>query len=304
MWKKLGFTIANCIIIVFLTACGNSTVEKSAVEMNSLELEEGRKGAETNTNSNEVENEAVSEIEQKNVDDFTSKINNSDKLEEWLDSLKLTEYKYCIWNEESLEGKVLENDQLYELKDNDEIILYKPEEFKRLSLTDDVECNGWDKHEKYNIMNLFLSGNVSFESEIEAKDGTIYPFRFELISALKKPEDFENPKSKEEMTGKEWAKTLTAENPEFIVWNDENGTKRELQNGEEYQFQEGDIIAIFYSDISKNMLQGIKPYKCELDYYNEFTIITCDQKQSKTEYEAQLVNEAGETITISFILLQ
>lgn len=182
MWEKLGFTIANCMIIVFLTACGNSTVDKSAVEMNSLELEEGRKGAETNINSNEMENEAVSEIEQKNVDDFTSKLNNSDKLEEWLDSLKLTEYKYCIWNEESLEGKVLENNQLYELKDNDEIILYKPEEFKRLSLTDDVECNGWDKHEKYNIMNLFLSGNVSFESEIEAKDGTIYSFEFGIIS--------------------------------------------------------------------------------------------------------------------------
>ena len=46
-----------------------------------------------------------------------------------------------------------------------------------------------------------------------------------------------------ELSGFEWAISLEINEPKLLVWNDETGVKKIIENGERYELQEGDVIA-------------------------------------------------------------
>lgn len=46
-----------------------------------------------------------------------------------------------------------------------------------------------------------------------------------------------------ELSGFEWAISLEIDEPKLLVWNDETGVKKIIENGERYELQEGDVIA-------------------------------------------------------------
>lgn len=75
--------------------------------------------------------------------------------------------------------------------------------------------------------------------------GVEYPFSITLIS-----ESAANSASASEDTpsGKEWAATLEYDEPKLIVWNDETGTKEVIDNGGEYQMQEGDMLGLYHGN--------------------------------------------------------
>lgn len=291
--------VAGIIVIVAITAAvmllGRSPKEEQVQQSNSVQADtsvETNAKEETSVEKTIQEEVAAEEVQQQEV---------KQTLDEWVNSLEISEIKYCLWNETTSEGIVLENNQDYEMKEGDVILIYKPEGegIETMTTPENSELNGVDVNDRYNILNLKFSREILFHTTITSKSGTEYKFNFAL-----------NPVSGREdidldgMTGEEWAANyLVSINPEFVIWNDITGTKKEIENGEEYQFEEGDVIAIYYG--YSYLLKTMDPMITDVTFEYKYAIINYTPNGSPTEFKAQLIGCENEedVVEINFTLI-
>lgn len=282
-------------IIVAVSLSGRFSKEEQVQQSNSVQ-------ADTSAETDAKEEIAVEETIQEDV--ATEEVQQQEvkqTLDEWVNSLDISEIKYCLWNETTSEGIVLENNQDYEMKEGDVILIYKPEGegIETMTTPENSELDGVDVNDRYNILNLKFNTKVLFHTEITSKSGTEYKFNFVI-----------NPVSGKEaididgMTGEEWAaNSLVSINPEFVIWNDITGTKKEIANGEEYQFEEGDVIAIYYG--YSYLLKTMDPMITDVTFEYKYAIINYTPNGSRTEFKAQLIGKENEedVVEINFTLI-
>ncbi len=225
--------------IAMMTGCGtdkdnerltnDQTVEQEVVEPSSEEAEE-------TVVEETTENVAIEEQPSEEVQEGPQTIG------QWSKSLDRAEPKLTIWNNETKEGTVLENGDEYVIKDGDQLILcYEGEEtyftMKSPILTSEISSTN------YRIIDIIDKPieptMVEFSHLI---DGVEYVYQVTLVADGITTSSKSNDSN--ELSGKEWAISLEYDSPKLIVWNDELNTKVELEEGQEYQMQPGDVLAV------------------------------------------------------------
>ena len=283
------------MMMVFLTGCSTKTTSKE-------ESEPSRESTvETMTEEAVVEESIEGEAKTEEIIETKEKQEERKQtLDEWVDSLNLSELKYCVWNESKGMGIVLENNQTYELEDGDIILIYKPEGIETMTIPNETSINGVDAHERYNILDLtYYNKETKFQTTIKSKDGQEYKFDFSIVL----PSSVEI-KSIKALSGDEWEKIISKEKPAFIVWNDKTGEKTMIPDGEEYQLKEGDEIAIYHG-INRYLSDIIQPAGCKLDYRTHCTRLVYASSNEPIEFKAQLASfdDANDVVEASFTLL-
>ena len=290
---KRKFVIAIAVMMsLSLVGCGNTTSSEIITE-----------NIEETVAEEVVEDSSEEEVVTKEIqaEEVEPEEDVKQTLDEWVDSLNLSEFKYCIWSDSTGKGIVLEDNQVYNFKKGDKILIYKPQNLQIYSMTLPNESSvsrdkKVDINDRYNILNLvFYNSNIQFQTIIESTDGEEYLFNFDLV--------IDEIESIDELSGEEWLNIIHKKNPEFVVWNNETGTKKEIQNGEEYQLQEGDTIAIYYG--WGYVLQEIEPADCKTDYQSKYIGIILPPSQNAIEYKAKLVHyeDMNDVVEINFTLL-
>ena len=169
---KRKFVIAIAVMMsLSLVGCGNTTSSEIITE-----------NIEETVAEEAVEDSSEEEVVTKEIqaEEVEPEEDVKQTLDEWVDSLNLSEFKYCIWSDSTGKGIVLEDNQVYNFKKGDKILIYKPQNLQIYSMTLPNESSvskdkKVDINDRYNILNLvFYNSNIQFQTIIESTDGEEY----------------------------------------------------------------------------------------------------------------------------------
>lgn len=172
---------------------------------------------------------------------------------EWVDSLELEKPTLLIWNEKTLEHCILEMGAEYQLKENDKILLGGVGGMKKFECNPGNIFNGFATSPKgYADILLEIEGRqeVSMALTVKEKEyeltATFIGVSGEII-AEEEITTIDEIDVHSDLPGEEWAASLgiKIEVPFMAVWNDTEGTKKILEDGENYQLKEGDMIFVY-----------------------------------------------------------
>lgn len=217
-------------------------------------------------------------------------------LAEWIASLKSDDCNFCIWNKIEKQGELLENGGTYKFGEGDELVLYRPVEISAYSTPGNATFIGSYVYDSYDVILMKFDKPGEYEFGIASLSGERTYFDYTIIPPL--TEDL-----LANMTGEEWAKYLMKDTPTFIVWNDVTGLKKELSEGEEYQLQAEDVLAVYHGTNYK--LIEVLPEGKAISSYKYYDIIRYAREDS-FDVTASLsnVNDTTDVVELSFTLLQ
>lgn len=246
MKKRYVFILAGAMVLSFgLCACAGSnsdTVVMGTMLETEVEKSVTDAGEETVTEVVESE-EVVLDIEETIVE--TEMFTYETSLE-WAKKIKTELPQLSIWNTETKQGILLENGQEYNIKQGDNLVLCGNFEG---SVHTDIEGIKLNKvistsiHQEYEFVDISMAV-YSLNIHIKVNEE-----EYELGLLLRGEDTVDSASAstlEDTLSGKEWAATLEYDEPKLIVWNDETGTKEVIDNGGEYQMQEGDVLGLYH----------------------------------------------------------
>lgn len=293
MKKKM--LVLRSLLIVFilsvsLLGCGKENTEVIDVPEAEAETEDVREEI--------VPEEQITEAAE-TVENAESETQPELTVEEWLDSLNSDEVFFTVWNENTLTGEILSYGERYEMKSGDKLYLHSTVSIVKIKgIIDDFLIP--EKEINYHI-SFAMAENFSEETEcnitFESEDGQQYNVKNTFVLS----------NTSEEITfegGKQWAQELSKDEPRLIVWNDETGMQKELQEGEEYQLQKDDVLAVILPE--QYVLYRVSPE----DFLessllgNGFEIIKYNPIESGEiiELEVILLDPNDQEVTISNVI--
>lgn len=205
-------------------------------------------------------------IEEETVEEST--IENEVQIEtyetalDWAMTVDKTTPVMTIWNSITKEGQVLENGQKYFVQEGDYLVLcYNAKERTEINL----HFPELEKRYTTNLHREFEFVKIPTEEQLWQIDPIIDGKKYDLSVIITSEEAVSNTSDNSsglektiEVSGFEWARSLVLEEPKLLVWNDETGLKKVIENGERYEIQEGDVIA--GCKPSNHMIYDFEPY--------------------------------------------
>ena len=244
--KNLVVVLLAFVLVIssMLTACGSSASQTTPATKEEVVVDK----VEEKTTEEVAQAETVVETTVEEVVESTEEVETFESAGAWAQSVDRAEPKMTIWNEITKEGIILENEQKYSLKEGDQLIICTKEEKSALSIHSDLSKSEYkvrssSSYTQFIFNKVFLEETL-FEVVITVA-GTEYPFSVTLISESAASSVAEESESTD-MSGKDWASSLNYEEPKLIAWNDETGTREVIENGGQYNMQQGDVLAVYY----------------------------------------------------------
>lgn len=104
------------------------------------------------------------------------------------------------------------------------------------------------------------------------------------------------------LSNEEWVRSLNLEKGTFFIFNDIAGERKVLEDGQEYQLQEGDNLALLTPTDWK--LSKVRPmlYTPEVKYGCFFMNLERERMEEKTEMTANLKDPDGNDVSITVYL--
>ena len=291
--KAAAAALLVLILSVLLSACAGAEKQEESVTAGQTETGTAAAG--------DMGEETVTESE------TASPESDLDRLKEWYRTLEGDEFAYYLWNGTMGEGELLQDGKYYTLDEGDLLVLYAPEGLDGFTAASTIVNDINDPNyliDGGRIFEVSLDNNVvRWNTEVTGKSGTVKSFDFALISSDKKK--FATPVT--EIIGARWADSLadyTADPyPVFIVWNDKSNSKKILEEGETYQMQEGDLVAIYHGFYYK--IDHILP---EGEYYipeglNETILFSEVEEQTEVTVTLSNIYDSSDVMEVSCTLL-
>lgn len=218
----------------------------------------------------ETKVEEVVEVPESTVEEPQQEAANYETAEEWVKSLEVEEPTVLIWNEGEKETIIIEENEEYQLKENDKVLLAKP-----VGQIDDFTCipmeifDGWESSKGFVELILNVQGKqeITFETSI---GGQKYVNNVTLVGISGEGEANEVILAKEDidinstLPGEEWITSIGHDiaEPFIAIWNDADGSKKILENGEKYQLKEGDVFFLYLpSTMYYEMIEPVEALK-------------------------------------------
>ncbi len=289
LWVVLMlFVFGGCQAKTDMTA--NTDLQTETEQTTNLEQAEEVKSEVVEEVSNVEKEEEKLEIETISEPE----VKTYETVDDWVKTVDKTEPKLTIWNSISKQGIILENEQNYVVKEGDQIVL----------------C--YIKNERIGFPNespMLKIGSKSFDYfafefieepmeptllEINPRiDGVDYALSVNVVSEKVGEIAFEIEKEKKEASGKNWANTLSFDEPKLLIWNDETGTREIIDENGEYALEEGDTVAAYTPENYEFDYAG------SLDYY---TFIGAVNEGKVSEVLYMLPEESTECILMHYLI--
>lgn len=241
-YKLLQNMMYFLLVAVLLCGCGNSK-EAPTGEVQEVAAEEN-----VTEELEKEEQEALQTVEGKSLEgENNEEVDTLLTVEEWLDSLNSDEVFFTIWNDTTKTGTILKQGERYEMQPGDSIYLHSTDvimsvESDNIFITPVGKIGEHIPFEFTGNLPEEISASMIFETEDGKKYEVNNTFYGECIATAGTSENHE-------LTGgRAWARSLECSEPKLLVWNDDTGMQKELQNNEECKFQQGDVIAILYPE--------------------------------------------------------
>ncbi len=239
---KRIFALLMLGTIIVIGGCGK---ENNDILMN--ETIENQFDVEVQDDKQEISDETVVMNIDENVYEDSTEIketNSGQTIEEWVKSLELEEEALAIWNENTYQGKLLEEAEVYQMQEGDCFLLCSN------SVIEAIYGSGIDtfSSEGYEYGGTYIKYNVKFYKEyeysisIKTVDSDDY---IHLLCTLLAPEGQTYEATEEETKELEcWVESLQLSQASVAVWNENECKGRLLENEEVYQVVEGDWIVL------------------------------------------------------------
>lgn len=239
----------------------------------------------------EISNEESEEVSQKEPIYLTPK--------EWMEALELDETVIFVWNAETLENTIIEEQMEYEIKENDRFFVYNSTGIGKFDFSPQTVFWGKETSEADTepievFLNVTKTESITVTEQI---DGETFEHHFTLM--VSSTEDVES--STEEMQAIDintdsdepsdtWIESLGMEiqEPFIVILNDTDGTKVLVEETEVYQVHNDDKLFLYVPQgamcMSTGDTEGIltnteskdngKVWQISTDYIDtEFTLV-------------------------------
>lgn len=234
-------------------------------------------------------------------------IDTSNIIEEWLTKQNLEDFTLILWNDKAQNGEIIENNGEYNISNDNRVILYTPTRYDYLELKPNAILKDRRVRLAYSELILDFVGKQDIHL-IQSVDGEEKTYHFALNKDVTESEknDFLLALG-DGITGDEWVIAMLGHLSEvkFIVWNDDSGMKKILEDGEEYQMSPNDMFAIYYpseaikADINpKDAIKG-KKYSSRRVVLN----FDFDTYGKSIEFAAHIVLKSGDEYNLSATVL-
>lgn len=260
--RRHAVILTTILALLLLVGCSSAKTEDVKEELATtaqVEVNEVEQEAEAETVAEEVVESAVAEVETETVEEV-----QYETPEEWVESLQLEEPTIVIWNSQTMENTVLQEDQEYQLKENDKILLTlggRMNSFNCNPMSVFQSCEPFEQ--LYLDISLDIVGKQKIDFEFDV-NGEMYTKAATFIAISSE---------KQEMVDWEtWATNTDTEDVRLAVWNEITGAQILLENGSKYEIQEGDRFAIADRDSIRfvNTVSGeVSAIECETGSYYE-----------------------------------
>lgn len=264
----LALTI--CFIIVLVNKNPNRSADNAGnheetVQETASASEEAEKQTIIDANSEEGEGQEPAEEEPEVVEPEaeTPMVTEPQTANEWIISIEGTGHPVSIWNDNTKEGTVIEDEGQYYITEGDKLLIEHNMDTINIPPTIVIEESN-TTYATCSISNLPEYLTVTINSEVAQKYG-FYLTTKEIDPVL--PIDLGND-TEDEITseGERWVASLTYDEPKLVIYNDETGINTVLEDGDTYQMQAGDQMAAY-------MPEGyIFEWMCSNDKYYEFSL--------------------------------
>lgn len=260
--RRHAVILTTILALLLLVGCSSAKTEDVKEELATtaqVEVNEVEQETEAETVAEEVVESAVAEVETETVEEV-----QYETPEEWVESLQLEEPTIVIWNSQTMENTVLQEDQEYQLKENDKILLTlggRMNSFNCNPMSVFQSCEPFEQ--LYLDISLDIVGKQKIDFEFDV-NGEMYTKAATFIAISSE---------KQEMVDWEtWATNTDTEDVRLAVWNEITGAQILLENGSKYEIQEGDRFAIADRDSIRfvNTVSGeVSAIECETGSYYE-----------------------------------
>lgn len=282
--RKHAVILTTILALLLLAGCSSAKTEEvkeepattAQVEINEVEQE-----AEEETVAEKVVESTIVEVETETVEEV-----QYETPEEWVESLQLEEPTIVIWNSQTMENTVLQEEQEYQLKENDKILLTLGGRMNSFNCNPMSVFQSFEPFEQlYLDISLDIVGKQKIDFEFDV-NGEMYTKAATFIAISSE---------KQEMVDWEtWATNTDTEDVRLAVWNEITGAQILLENGSKYEIQEGDRFAIAARDSIRfvNLASGeISPIESPSGSYYEIpaekTSVSVIVKDTQEEYICQ-----------------
>ena len=260
--RRPAVILTTILALLLLVGCSSAKTEDVKEELATtaqVEVNEVEQEAEAETVAEEVVESAVAEVETETVEEV-----QYETPEEWVESLQLEEPTIVIWNSQTMENTVLQEDQEYQLKENDKILLTLGGRMNSFNCNPMSVFQSFEPFEQlYLDISLDIVGKQKIDFEFDV-NGEMYTKAATFIAISSE---------KQEMVDWEtWATNTDTEDVRLAVWNEITGAQILLENGSKYEIQEGDRFAIADRDSIRfvNTVSGeVSAIECEMGSYYE-----------------------------------
>lgn len=260
--RRHAVILTTILALLLLVGCSSAKTEDVKEELATtaqVEVNEVEQEAEAETVAEEVVESAVAEVETETVEEV-----QYETPEEWVESLQLEEPTIVIWNSQTMENTVLQEDQEYQLKENDKILLTLGGRMNSFNCNPMSVFQSFEPFEQlYLDISLDIVGKQKIDFEFDV-NGEMYTKAATFIAISSE---------KQEMVDWEtWATNTDTEDVRLAVWNEITGAQILLENGSKYEIQEGDRFAIADRDSIRfvNTVSGeVSAIECEMGSYYE-----------------------------------
>lgn len=282
--RRHAVILTTILALLLLVGCSSAKTEDVKEELATtaqVEVNEVEQEAEAETVAEEVVESAVAEVETETVEEV-----QYETPEEWVESLQLEEPTIVIWNSQTMENTVLQEDQEYQLKENDKILLTLGGRMNSFNCNPMSVFQSFEPFEQlYLDISLDIVGKQKIDFEFDV-NGEMYTKAATFIAISSE---------KQEMVDWEtWATNTDTEDVRLAVWNEITGVQILLENGSKYEIQEGDRFAIADRDSIRfvNTVSGeVSAIECEMGSYYEIpaekTSVSVIVKDTQEEYICQ-----------------
>lgn len=280
--KRHAVIITSILALLMLAGCSSAKMEDAEAESAVVaEVSEAIQGA-------EVTETMVEEVAQfEGAEESTVENMQYETPEEWVESLQLKNPTIVIWNSETMENSILKDNEEYQLKENDHILLTLGGRMNSFNCNPMDVFKSFEPFEQlYLDISLDIVGkqDIAFEFDV---NGEMYTKAATFIAV---PSAVET----EMVDWETWATNTDTEDVRLAVWNEITGVQILLEDGSKYEIQEGDRFAIAARDSIRfvNVTGGeISPIESSSGSYYEIpakkSSIAVMVKNAQEEYICQ-----------------